>query len=79
MLFRWDYKTGEHHNYFINFTLIFIDFFALIGFATNLKTASPEMVQRRILRTGDESHPYSKEVKKKDSLNVNESDVWGTS
>lgn len=42
---------------------MFINFFAWLGCAYELKTVPDEIVRRRVLRTGDGSHPYSKELK----------------
>lgn len=45
-------------SYYCNFTIPFIDFFAWLGWATDLKTVSTEMIRKRVLRTGDGSHRY---------------------
>lgn len=55
-VFPWDYKTAEFGNYRLNFTTAFIDFFARIGWAYDLKSVSDDMVKKRVLRTGDGSH-----------------------
>lgn len=55
-VFPWDYKTAELGNYRANFTTAFIDFFARIGWAYDLKTVPMSMVKRRVERTGDGSH-----------------------
>jgi stearoyl-CoA desaturase (delta-9 desaturase) len=55
-VFPWDYKTAELGDYGYNFTTAFIDFFAWLGWAYDLKVASPELVRKRALRTGDGSH-----------------------
>lgn len=49
-----------------------IDFMAWIGWATDLKTASPELVRQRILRTGGLNN-------NKTSLDETEEkgDIWG--
>lgn len=39
----------------MNFTTAFIDFFAKIGWAYDLKTVSSEIIQKRVERTGDNS------------------------
>ncbi|XP_043674372.1 acyl-CoA Delta-9 desaturase-like [Vespula pensylvanica] len=52
-VFPWDYKTSELNNYGMNFTTAVIDGFAKLGWAYDLKTVSPEMIQRRAARTGD--------------------------
>lgn len=43
----------------MNFTTAFIDFFAKIGWAYDLKTVSKEIIQKRIERTGDGTHPHN--------------------
>lgn len=55
-VFPWDYKTAELGNYRLNITTAFIDFFALIGWAYDLKTVPSDVVMKRVLRTGDGSH-----------------------
>lgn len=54
--FPWDYKTSELGKYSVNFSTAFIDFFAKIGWAYDLKTVSEEMIKKRVERTGDGSH-----------------------
>lgn len=54
--FPWDYKTAELGNYRYNTTTAFIDFFAKIGWAYDLKTVSRDMVKTRVERTGDGTH-----------------------
>ena len=54
--FPWDYRASEIPSYFNNSTTAFIDFFAWIGWATNLRTTSPEIVQSRLEKHGDGSH-----------------------
>lgn len=57
---------SELPRYWCNFSIAFIDFFAWIGWATDLKTVSDEMIRKRVLRTGDGSHKYSrKELEEK--------------
>lgn len=53
--FPWDYKTAEL-GHMMNFTTSFINFFARIGWAYDLKTVSNEIIERRVKRTGDGSH-----------------------
>ncbi|KOB66242.1 Acyl-CoA desaturase BmorQPVE3, partial [Operophtera brumata] len=53
--FPWDYKAAELTMHF-NFSATLIRFFETIGLAYDLKTASPEMVEKRIMRTGDGTH-----------------------
>jgi hypothetical protein len=37
-VFPWDYKTAELNSFFFNFTTEFLEFFAWLGWATELKT-----------------------------------------
>lgn len=55
-VFPWDYKTAELGTYTANTTTAFIDFFAKIGWAYDLKTVSTDTIQKRTKRTGDGSH-----------------------
>ncbi|XP_011212610.1 acyl-CoA Delta-9 desaturase [Bactrocera dorsalis] len=55
-VFPWDYKTAEWGNYSMNLTTAFIDFFAKIGWAYDLKTVSADIIEKRVKRTGDGSH-----------------------
>lgn len=55
--FPWDYKAAEHGIYSFNFTTAFIDFMAKIGQAYDLKTAPASIIQSRVARTGDGTHP----------------------
>ncbi|XP_058810731.1 acyl-CoA Delta-9 desaturase-like [Phymastichus coffea] len=54
--FPWDYKTSELGDYGVNFTNAFIDFFAWVGWAYDLKSVSMDMIKKRVQRTGDGSH-----------------------
>ncbi|XP_024893237.1 (11Z)-hexadec-11-enoyl-CoA conjugase-like [Temnothorax curvispinosus] len=51
--FPWDYKTGELGNYRLNITTAFINFCAYLGLAYDLKTASADMIRKRVLRSGE--------------------------
>lgn len=55
-VFPWDYKTAEFGQYSMNFTTAFIDFFAKIGWAYDMKTVSADIIKKRVKRTGDGSH-----------------------
>lgn len=52
-VFPWDYKAAELGNYRMNLTTGFIDLMQKWGFAYDLKTASNDMILKRIKRTGD--------------------------
>ncbi|EFA12797.1 acyl-CoA Delta(11) desaturase isoform X1 [Tribolium castaneum] len=54
-VFPWDYRTGELGNSY-NPSTTFIDFFAKIGWAYDLKFASNSMIARRAKKSGDGSH-----------------------
>nr|UFI01024.1 fatty-acyl-CoA desaturase EcauDES4 [Cadra cautella] len=51
--YPWDYKAAELGNNKFNLTTKFIDFFAWIGWAYDLKTVPQESVYKRMERTGD--------------------------
>uniref|UniRef100_A0A1B0B3V7 Fatty acid desaturase domain-containing protein n=1 Tax=Glossina palpalis gambiensis TaxID=67801 RepID=A0A1B0B3V7_9MUSC len=51
--FPWDYRAAEWGGSSLNLAAAFIEFFAKIGWAYDLKTVSPEMIERRVKRTGD--------------------------
>lgn len=55
--FPWDYKASEFGMQLYNPTTKFIDFMARIGWAYDLKQASNAVVNSRLLRSGDGSHP----------------------
>lgn len=58
-VYPWDYKVSELPRYWCNFSIPFIDFFAWLGWATDLKTVSDEMIRKRVSRTGDGTHRYA--------------------
>lgn len=45
-----------------------MDFFAWLGWATDLKTVSDDLLRKRIQRTGDGSHKYSQLKTKEEKL-----------
>ncbi|CAG4985906.1 unnamed protein product [Colias eurytheme] len=56
-VFPWDYRTSELGR--INISTNFIDFFAKIGWAYDLKAATTDMIKRRADRSGDGTyHPH---------------------
>ncbi|XP_018911116.2 acyl-CoA Delta-9 desaturase isoform X1 [Bemisia tabaci] len=61
-VFPWDYKTAELGNYRANLTTAFIDFFAKIGWAYDLKTVPLSLVHKRANRTGTRKHSHEGEV-----------------
>lgn len=52
-------RTAELGNYRYNISTAFIDFFAKIGWAYDLKTVSKETIQKRMARSGDFDVEYS--------------------
>uniref|UniRef100_A0A1A9WAU5 Fatty acid desaturase domain-containing protein n=1 Tax=Glossina brevipalpis TaxID=37001 RepID=A0A1A9WAU5_9MUSC len=54
--FPWDYKAAEWGDYSLNFATAFIDLCAKIGWAYDLKSVSPAMIEKRVKRTGDGTH-----------------------
>ncbi|XP_063371080.1 acyl-CoA Delta(11) desaturase-like [Cydia amplana] len=52
-VFPWDYRAAELGNNAVNFTTLFIDFFAWLGWAYDLKTVGNDVIAKRVERTGD--------------------------
>lgn len=85
-VFPWDYKTAELGNYRYNITTAFIDFFAKIGWAYDLKTVSDEVIQKRMARSGDFDVKFSNaklddlkrlSEEKKNEAEPQEELIWG--
>ncbi|GBN64034.1 Stearoyl-CoA desaturase 5 [Araneus ventricosus] len=51
-VFPWDYANSEL-GYTLNLTKMFIDVMAMIGLAYDLKTANPDAIKERKLKSGD--------------------------
>ncbi|KAM3965040.1 acyl-CoA delta-11 desaturase/conjugase [Aphomia sociella] len=62
-VFPWDYRAAELGNNKLNLTTKFIDFFAWIGWAYDLKTVSKDMIRRRARKTGDGTNLWGLEDK----------------
>ncbi|XP_072400192.1 acyl-CoA Delta-9 desaturase-like isoform X2 [Diabrotica undecimpunctata] len=78
--FPWDYKAAELGDYKLNYTTAVLDFMSRIGQAYDLKTASMEMVKKRVARTGDGSWTNGKvegESNKDHHHHTHEECVWG--
>lgn len=72
-VFPWDYKTGELGNTY-NPSTSFINFFARIGWAYDLKSVSDEMIARRAQKSGDGSYIWGygdKDIEKEDLDELN--------
>lgn len=61
-VFPWDYQASEFNWYALNHSAFFIDMFAKIGWAYNLKKPSPELVKRIAAEKGDGSRATWDEV-----------------
>lgn len=46
----------------MNYSTAVIDFFAKIGWAYDLKITPEDVIRKRVLRTGDGSHPFAQEM-----------------
>ncbi|XP_050673956.1 acyl-CoA Delta-9 desaturase-like [Leptidea sinapis] len=58
-VFPWDYRTSELGR--INISTTFIDFFAKLGWAYDLKAATNSMIKNRAAKSGDGSYHPSEE------------------
>lgn len=54
--FPWDYRTAEL-GYSLNHTKLFIEIMAKIGWAYDLKSVPKKIIETRVKRTGDGTHP----------------------
>lgn len=52
-VFPWDYRTAELGNNYLNLTTMFIDFFAWLGWAYDLKSVPVSLAESRARKTGD--------------------------
>ncbi|XP_067203944.1 acyl-CoA Delta-9 desaturase-like [Linepithema humile] len=55
-VFPWDYKAAELGDYKLNIVTMYIDLFAKIGWAYDLKQPSAELVKTVLRKKGDGSH-----------------------
>ena len=77
-VFPWDYKTGEFGKYRSNLTTGFLDLMAAIGWAYDLKTASEDMIMKRVNRTGDGTRKIDQLIHGLNDDHHHEDDqVWG--
>ncbi|XP_003247697.1 acyl-CoA Delta(11) desaturase isoform X2 [Acyrthosiphon pisum] len=53
--FPWDYRAAELGGYSLNTTTLWLDLFAAIGWAYDLKTASKQLIQQVAVNQGDGS------------------------
>lgn len=75
-VFPWDYKASELGTYRTNFTTGFIDFFARIGWAYDLKTVAYSVIKKRAARTGDGSK-YERTDHQDEHHHTHEGAIWG--
>lgn len=55
-VFPWDYKAAEFGSYHLNTTTMFLDAFAKIGWAYDLKRASDDLVKKVVENRGNGTH-----------------------
>lgn len=63
--FPWDYRAAEFGTRY-SFTTFLINLLAKTGQAYDLKTASTNMITKRVKRTGDGTHPHHEEILSQD-------------
>ncbi|KAL4709434.1 hypothetical protein ACJJTC_019731 [Scirpophaga incertulas] len=72
-VFPWDYKTAELGNNKLNFTTLFINMMARIGWAYDLKTVPHSVVRTRALKSGDGTNLWGwgdEDMSNKDKLDT---------
>lgn len=68
-VFPYDYRSGEFGDIgHYNLSAVIIDFFAKMGWVYDRKKVSPEMIARRVLKSGDGSHFLSHEEAHKNGI-----------
>ncbi|XP_055921657.1 acyl-CoA Delta-9 desaturase [Eupeodes corollae] len=55
-VFPWDYKAAELGKYSVNLTTFYLDMFAKMGWAWDMKQPSKELVRKTIEKYGDGTH-----------------------
>ncbi|KAJ8894212.1 hypothetical protein PR048_006822 [Dryococelus australis] len=72
--FPWDYRAAELGSYAFNMTTFYLNLFAKIGWAYDLKCPSKDLVKRVAERYGDGSYPHFgghlQEVEEEDDPNM---------
>lgn len=79
-VFPWDYKAAELGNYKTNLTTMMLDGLSKIGWVYDLKTASPDMVEKRVKRTGDGTRIFTNENSSNDDSHGHhhhQGEIWG--
>lgn len=70
-MFPFDYRTGEFGDIgHYNLSAVIIDFWSSMGWAWDRKQVSQDMINRRVLKSGDGSHFLSHDEAHKSS-------IWG--
>ncbi|XP_037296294.1 acyl-CoA Delta(11) desaturase-like [Manduca sexta] len=73
--FPWNYRASELGNNYLNLTTKFIDFFAWIGWAYDLKSVPEDLLQKRMERTGDGTNLWGRGDKNMKKDHVKPTDV----
>lgn len=55
-VFPWDYKAAELGKYSVNLTTMYLDLFAKMGWAWDMKEPSKELVRKTVEKYGDGTH-----------------------
>lgn len=79
-VFPWDYRSSEFGAFTFNITRAFIEFFAKIGWAYELKFPSEEMIKTRVNRTGDGNHGkwgWSNSFQEGQTKGEESAGIWG--
>lgn len=73
--FPWDYRAAEL-GFRYSLTTFIIDSLARCGLAYDLRTTPPNMIESRISRTGDGSHPIDAEIRRyKNKIKVEKDEI----
>ncbi|KAM0725348.1 Acyl-CoA Delta-9 desaturase [Formica fusca] len=61
-VFPWDYRAAEIGDNRMNYTTLFIDMFAKLGLAYDLKYPSMDLIKKTVFKRGDRTHLILSEV-----------------
>lgn len=68
-VFPWDYKAAELGNYTLNISTMFIDFWAKIGWAYDLKQPSEELIRNVVMKRSDRNRSLQQSISRPGSKN----------
>ncbi|XP_072764154.1 acyl-CoA Delta-9 desaturase-like isoform X2 [Anoplolepis gracilipes] len=69
-VFPWDYRSAETGNNRMNYTTFFINIFAKLGLAYDLRYPSADLIKNTVLNRGDGTHSMLSKVPELNPINI---------